>query len=235
MPDKELAISMSLSGDYTLEEIATICGYKNNLCVTQVLRNAGITKFPRTNNRKAKDERNNRILSLRESGESYKDIAHELEINEGVVSAVVRGAGLGGEKHPSKCSSDNVIKTCKECGASFSCPEYSNKIFCSNDCQRRNSHRKNDPIRRARKKKAVVDSDISLEKLCEKDDCKCYLCGMTVDWNDWTLINGKRQAGKRYPTIDHIVPLSRGGKHSWGNVKLACFSCNSAKGARDVG
>ena len=38
-------------------------------------------------------------------------------------------------------------------------------------------------------------------------------------------------AGREYPTIDHVVPLVLGGKHSWTNVKLAHLSCNSAKGA----
>lgn len=33
-------------------------------------------------------------------------------------------------------------------------------------------------------------------------------------------------------TIDHIVPLSRGGKHEADNLAPACFSCNSSKGSR---
>ena len=41
--------------------------------------------------------------------------------------------------------------------------------------------------------------------------------------------------GKKYPSIDHVIPLSKGGTHSWDNVKLAHFSCNSAKGASLVG
>jgi 5-methylcytosine-specific restriction endonuclease McrA len=36
------------------------------------------------------------------------------------------------------------------------------------------------------------------------------------------------------PTIDHLVPLSRGGQHIASNVKPACLSCNSSKGARLV-
>lgn len=39
------------------------------------------------------------------------------------------------------------------------------------------------------------------------------------------LISGK-------PTIDHIVPLSRGGKHAKGNLVAACKSCNSSKGSK---
>lgn len=33
-------------------------------------------------------------------------------------------------------------------------------------------------------------------------------------------------------TIDHVIPRSRGGKHTWDNVVAACESCNSRKGNR---
>jgi 5-methylcytosine-specific restriction endonuclease McrA len=34
------------------------------------------------------------------------------------------------------------------------------------------------------------------------------------------------------PTIDHILPLARGGTHEPSNVQAAHFGCNAAKGAR---
>lgn len=33
-------------------------------------------------------------------------------------------------------------------------------------------------------------------------------------------------------TIDHVMPKSRGGGHSWGNVVLCCSKCNQRKGSR---
>lgn len=30
-------------------------------------------------------------------------------------------------------------------------------------------------------------------------------------------------------TLDHIIPLSKGGTHTWDNVQLAHMSCNAGK------
>jgi 5-methylcytosine-specific restriction endonuclease McrA len=35
--------------------------------------------------------------------------------------------------------------------------------------------------------------------------------------------------GRRADTIDHVVPRSRGGPHTWDNCVAACRSCNSRK------
>lgn len=40
--------------------------------------------------------------------------------------------------------------------------------------------------------------------------------------------------GKRADTIDHIVPRSRGGAHTWENCVAACRGCNSRKADRLV-
>lgn len=31
-------------------------------------------------------------------------------------------------------------------------------------------------------------------------------------------------------TIDHVIPLSKGGRHEWTNVVTACSACNNKKG-----
>lgn len=38
--------------------------------------------------------------------------------------------------------------------------------------------------------------------------------------------------GKRADTIDHVVPRSRGGTHTWENCVAACRACNSRKADR---
>ena len=46
--------------------------------------------------------------------------------------------------------------------------------------------------------------------------------------------DGRRCAycAKRADTIDHVVPRSRGGTHTWDNCVAACRSCNSRKADR---
>ena len=36
-------------------------------------------------------------------------------------------------------------------------------------------------------------------------------------------------------TLDHIVPLARGGKSSWKNMITSCYACNHEKGEMDIG
>ncbi|MFW6358834.1 MAG: HNH endonuclease [Chroococcales cyanobacterium] len=37
---------------------------------------------------------------------------------------------------------------------------------------------------------------------------------------------------KKNLTIDHVIPRSKGGKHTWDNVVIACQRCNGRKGDR---
>ncbi len=50
--------------------------------------------------------------------------------------------------------------------------------------------------------------------------------------------NRCQYCGRRRPTrelsIDHVIPLSRGGKSVWENVVCACLPCNSRKGSRPL-
>lgn len=35
-------------------------------------------------------------------------------------------------------------------------------------------------------------------------------------------------------TLDHVIPLSKGGGHSWENITTACHSCNNKKGNKTL-
>ena len=113
-----------------------------------------------------------------------------------------------------------IEQSCVVCGTVFT-TAYPQKITCSAKCRRKFRERHKD----YRLKGKVVDSDITLEKLFTRDLGVCYLCGEACDWEDRTGL----ATGMKYPTIEHVVPLSRGGLHSWENVKLAHMGCNIRK------
>ena len=107
------------------------------------------------------------------------------------------------------------------CGKPFETYNPSQKT-CSKECGRKlqNAHRdKRIP------KEQIVDKDITLEALYKRDSGVCYLCGKKCDWDDKQY----GHVGPKYPTIEHIIPISRGGLHSWDNVRLAHFGCNCKK------
>lgn len=61
---------------------------------------------------------------------------------------------------------------------------------------------------------------ITITYLVERDRGRCGICR--------TPVRGKRGTS-RGPSIDHIVPLSRGGMHELVNVHLAHLDCNISK------
>lgn len=71
----------------------------------------------------------------------------------------------------------------------------------------------------------VFDSSITLKNVREKYSDICQICGLPVDDND--IENGHIK--RMYPTVDHIIPLSKGGTHTWNNVQLAHMHCNAGK------
>ena len=121
-----------------------------------------------------------------------------------------------------------TMKTCEECGSLFF-PNHGNMIYCGERCSDKNQSRKKDIRRRAKISDALVDKDISLQRLYDRDGGVCWLCGEQCDFEDARYVDGIFIAGNRYPSIDHVVALANGGKHSWENVKLAHRICNSIK------
>lgn len=63
--------------------------------------------------------------------------------------------------------------------------------------------------------KAWKIPSISRREILKRDKHTCQYCGST-----------------KKLTIDHVIPRSQGGKHTWDNVVVACEPCNNRKGAR---
>lgn len=104
-----------------------------------------------------------------------------------------------------------------------------NKKYCSLACNNKANWATKDAKRRVKIRNALVDNDISLKGLYERDHGVCHICGGICDYNDHQNQDGIFIAGYTYPSIDHVIPLARGGKHSWDNVKLAHWYCNTLK------
>lgn len=122
------------------------------------------------------------------------------------------------------------VVLCENCGNIFYTTN-SQKKYCCDNCQEAASrkytsynHGSDDRLNRSN----IVDRDISLEKLFLRDNGVCQICGGACDYNDYYINeNGTFIAGDLYPSRDHIIPLSKGGSHSWDNVRLAHRGCNS--------
>lgn len=118
---------------------------------------------------------------------------------------------------------------CKRCGGLFQTTK-ANAVYCSSECFKREVNSSHKDKRIDRLSAVVVDKDIRLDRLAKRDRNICTLCGKPVDWEDcFTREDGTFIAGDWYPSIDHIVPLSLGGKQSWDNVQLTHRRCNYLK------
>lgn len=125
---------------------------------------------------------------------------------------------------------DRVNKAieCKWCGMSF-IPKYNDRrrAYCSPTCQKRSERiskrLRNDTLRR---REVVEERPVERFKaieIYERDGWRCGICGKKVD---------KKLKAPNYksPSIDHIVPISKGGLHERKNVRLAHWICNSKRG-----
>lgn len=69
------------------------------------------------------------------------------------------------------------------------------------------------------------DETIDLDSVYKRFNGICQLCNKKTDVTD----KRSNKIGKDYPTVDHIIPLSKGGNHTWDNVQLAHNKCNARK------
>lgn len=121
-------------------------------------------------------------------------------------------------------------RVCKRCGAEYS-PIRVNQLYCSQICEKRNNHQVNDIKRKRLEQNQHVD-DISLDDVFLKYKGICYLCGGKCDYKAVRVVNGIPHPLGDYPSREHIRPLSRGGRHTWENIRLAHIRCNSSKGVK---
>jgi 5-methylcytosine-specific restriction endonuclease McrA len=124
---------------------------------------------------------------------------------------------------------------CAHCGKGMVPAQ--NRTLCSNACKVA-VHKARDPVRTrtartthgAIRRSWYEDGEaFDPTEILERDGWRCRLCGCKTPKG----LRGTRNP--RAPELDHIVPLSKGGKHTRLNTACACKRCNGSKHAKVMG
>jgi predicted nucleic acid-binding Zn ribbon protein len=121
----------------------------------------------------------------------------------------------------------HIVRRCPGCKQ----PKQFSGTYCSNDCYRQSDHgrlimRQARHRRRARMHNAQVE-EVDPLVIAKRDKYKCHICRKRVNMDlDVQDIYS--------PTMDHLIPISVGGDHTYANIRLAHRICNSRKGNRAV-
>lgn len=130
-----------------------------------------------------------------------------------------------------------IHAVCAQCGSTFERPRIKGRPshFCSVTCRRRAKRRYeyqhrspaekrlNNHRRRARHY-GVEYEPITIDQVMVHDQWMCGICHDPID----PLLPWPDPMSK---SVDHIIPMSRGGGHIWSNVQAAHLGCNTAKGS----
>lgn len=188
-----------------------------------------------------KTPRDDEYVAAYLSAHSQIKAAEMCGVSRETIARAVRRAGivLDGRKHNNgqqngmmKASDEQIIQDAK----TMSCYEIAIKYGMSEERVFRRARKLGIPIvckftgghfrrRAVRYGCKEFDESITIKALMERDGGICQICGLPVDTND--VENG--HARRMYPSIDHIIPLSKGGSHTWDNVQLAHLRCNAGK------
>lgn len=233
-------VAIEYEGGKTISEISAKYNIQEQV-ISKMLDDCGVNRVPnkqlyKVEKRRADKERKKTIQS--EYVGISKDISEWRKAIGGLfdLSECFKALQKRRSKIERKLSTiEPVIATCKHCGKQWvffpDMSKYGKKkppMYCSRKCN--NSENKSgNHSHRARKYGVPYESGVTLRKVYKRDGGVCYLCGERTDFNDAWIIGGCYICGDLYPTIDHVIPMSKGGGHTWANVRLACHKCNSIK------
>jgi 5-methylcytosine-specific restriction endonuclease McrA len=115
--------------------------------------------------------------------------------------------------------------TCKVCNNDYTHQTHTGLYnFCSVICRdkRKRDRAKVAASRRdALKRGVTVAANVSRNKVFKRDKHRCNHCKIKVQV-DTPLLDDSAE-------LDHIVPLSKGGPHTYSNVQTLCRKCNADK------
>lgn len=108
------------------------------------------------------------------------------------------------------------------------CRQHMRRIWYRNSPEHRAKVNEKARARRALKAGARVGPPVSTSEVADRDGWRCHLCRKAV----------RRNCVWPHPlsaSLDHVVPLSKGGEHAAVNLRLAHLRCNIVKGNKGGG
>lgn len=137
--------------------------------------------------------------------------------------------------HGHRDGSKGRLVDCRVCGQPFL--PGARLVTCSKACAARPPISQEERLERRRERwrrknwsrraalRSVPSEPYTLAEIAARDGFRCQLCGHKVDMQ----ITAPHP---RSPSIDHVVPLAKGGDDTRANVQLAHRYCNTSKGVR---
>ena len=136
-----------------------------------------------------------------------------------------------------RTAKNKTSRTCLVCGGVIADRRRKDSTVCSAACDRKRDYATimNNPSRAERyrdqnnqkraRRRGNESSPLDRLAIFNRDKWRCQLCGKTV-------LKDKKWPHPLMATIDHIIPLALGGKHTAVNAQTAHLRCNVAKHIR---
>jgi len=122
-----------------------------------------------------------------------------------------------------KNGSVEVSKECAYCSNPFVIPlsENAANMYCSSRCYNKSSKKvSGNPKKRAAHYNVEYEY-INYRRVFDVDDWRCYICGVKTQKDNIYADDAAE--------LDHVIPLSKGGPHTYDNVRCSCRKCNGDK------
>jgi hypothetical protein len=127
------------------------------------------------------------------------------------------------------------VRSCDTCGVTVEgCTAYSKarctqcRLKAEKEGRRKHKAKYGRNHRQRARNHGVAYVSVPVKAIYERDGYRCQICRKRC----WKVAKYSKLDGRihpRSPSIDHIVPMSKGGCHEPGNLQTACFECNSRK------
>lgn len=125
------------------------------------------------------------------------------------------------------------VKSCLTCRSVFTPKATGGKRsdYCCGECKLASEKRIKRTARLKRKvsQRAATVESVDPFKVFDRDGWRCQLCRCKTPKSKRGTYNNNA------PELDHIIPLAKGGDHSYLNTQCCCRSCNAIKSDKPLG